>query len=855
MPLAAGTRLGPHEILAPLGAGGMGEVYRARDSRIGREVALKVLPPEFAADPERLLRFKREAHAAGALNHPNLLTLYELGDDSGRVFLVTELLEGRTLRDRLGDGSLPYRKAIGIAVQIARGLAAAHEKGIAHRDLKPENLFVTGDGRVKILDFGLARQIVPLRGEGSTANTLTESGVILGTAGYMAPEQVRGEKSDTRADLFAFGCVLYEMLSGRRAFAADSAIGTMSAILSHEPPPLRASRPDLPEAIERVVAHCLEKDPARRFQSASDLAFQLEGIASETHSPASRAAGASARVWAGATVLLLLAGAGAWFGLAARQPPAPAFERLSFRRGSISAARYSSDGKTIVYSAAWDGASERIYATRLDSRESSPLGLPEARLLAVSASGELAIAVGSGTNLAIGSHTTLARVPLAGGAPRALVEDVIDADWSPDGADLAVVRFAGNPSGGAPKTWLEYPIGRKIYESDAGIVSLRVSPGGDRVALIEQATSSDFSRGGVVVVDRAGHARKVTGGWEGIGGMAWSRGGNEVWYTAVHRGSAKELRAVSLDGHDRLVLNAPGALTLQDVGRDGHVLITHDNIRISTMAMAPGLDRERDLSWQEVTGAADLSPDGRTLVFTEWGEAAAAPNVIGMRGTDGSPVVKLGEGYAGGLSPDGRWVVGVLLAPKPHISIIPTGAGQSRDLDPGPVRDIDWSCWAPDGSRVLFLGLEPGHGYRAYVQAVNGGVPRAFTPDGTSGGWHMVSPDGRWLLATASGAPTLFPLDGGPTRSVPGLRGDDDPIRWTADGRSLLLRPGSTDRAAQIERLEVATGARRPVRTIMPTDPAGVTGIHQIVFTPDLRVYVYSFTRQLSDLYQVTGLR
>ena len=343
--------------------------------------------------------------------------------------------------------------------------------------------------------------------------------------------------------------------------------------------------------------------------------------------------------------------------------------------------------------------------------------------------------------------------------------------------------------------------------------------------------------------------------WEGIGGMAWSPRGDEVWFTAVHRGSAKALHAVTMAGRDRKVLNVPGALTIEDAAPDGSILIANDNIRVSTLARSAGSDRERDLSWQETTAAADLSLDGRTLVFTEWGEGAGAASVIGMRGTDGSPVVKLGEGYAGGLSRDGRWVVGMLLTPKPHIVLLPTGAGQTRSLDPGPVRDLDWSCWAPDGRHVIFLGSEPGHAYRAYIQDIDGGPPRAFTPDGTSGGWQMVSPDGRWLLATASGTLQLFPLDGGPVRGVSNLGKDDTPFRWTGDGRGMLVHSPSTSLPIRIERVDLATGARRPVRMLMPIDPAGVTVVMQIHFSRDERAYAYTLIRELSDLYQVRGLR
>jgi TolB-like protein len=293
--LVPGTRVGPYEILSPLGAGGMGEVYRARDARLGRDVAVKVLPEELARDPDRLRRFEQEARAAGALNHPNVLVVYDTGTHAGASYLVLELLEGETLRERLRDGPLPLPKAVDHGVQIARGLAAAHDRGIVHRDLKPENLFVTRDGQVKILDFGLAKLAPPAAGGlASEAPTRTSPGIVLGTAGYMAPEQVRGEEVGPAADVFALGAVLYEMLSGRRAFQRDTGVQTLNAILVEEPPPLAARTRDLPPALERIVRHCLEKRPEDRFQSTRDLAFDLSA-ALEADGPARAPASSSAR--------------------------------------------------------------------------------------------------------------------------------------------------------------------------------------------------------------------------------------------------------------------------------------------------------------------------------------------------------------------------------------------------------------------------------------------------------------------------------------------------------------------------------------------------------------------------------
>jgi serine/threonine protein kinase len=293
MALAPGTKLGPYEVLAPLGAGGMGEVYRARDPRLGRDVAIKVIPVSFAADTERLRRFEQEARAVAALNHPNILAIYDIGTREGAPFIISELLEGESLRTRLSGGALPVRKAIEYAVQMGQGLAAAHEKGIVHRDLKPENIFVTRDGRVKILDFGLAKLTQPEGDRVDTISHQTEAGVVLGTVGYMSPEQVRGKPADHRSDLFSFGAILYEMLSGRRAFHGETAADTMSAILREESPELPETNRGIAPGLGQIVRHCLEKNPEERFQSAHDIAFDLQLLSGQTPSGAPEVVAAS----------------------------------------------------------------------------------------------------------------------------------------------------------------------------------------------------------------------------------------------------------------------------------------------------------------------------------------------------------------------------------------------------------------------------------------------------------------------------------------------------------------------------------------------------------------------------------
>src|SRR6266540_2877442 len=517
MTLSPGTRLGPYEILAPLGAGGMGEVYRARDARLGREVAIKVLPASFSQDSDRLRRFEQEARAAGILNHPNITAVHDLGTADGAPYIVTELLEGETLRSRLGAGALSPRKAIDYAVQTAKGLAAAHEKGIIHRDLKPENLFLTNDGRVKILDFGLAKLTQP-EGQAAqqtnlpTAAAATEPGVVMGTLGYMSPEQVKGKPADQRSDIFSFGAILYEMLSGVRAFHRDSAAETMSAILREEPPDLSATNRSIQPGLERTVRHCLEKNPEERFYSARDVAYDLEalsGLSGAAVAAPGTVAGARSRpswpLLAGAVLATaLVCGLATYFAVArAGNRPPPSFRQLSFRRGQILSARFAPDGQTVIYSAAWDGKPMEVFVGRPESPESRPFGLAGAEVLAVSKTGEMAVSLNRRQTVPFTRVGRLARISIAGGAPRDIIDDVQWADWGPDGQSLAVVREVG------VSNRLEFPIGKVLYETTGWISHPRVSPNGDLVAFIDHRVLRDDG-GSVAVVDRAGKKKTLS---------------------------------------------------------------------------------------------------------------------------------------------------------------------------------------------------------------------------------------------------------------------------------------------------------------------------------------------------------
>ena len=506
MPLATGSRLGTYEIVSRIGAGGMGEVYRARDLKLSRDVAIKVLPEATAADPLALSRFQNEARAVAALSHSNILAIHDFGSEAGIAFAVMELLEGETLRQRLDRGPIPLRRATEIARGIAQGLAAAHQKGIIHRDLKPENLFLTKDGAVKILDFGLARSTPRLGAADSTLTGRTEPGALLGTVGYMSPEQVRGEPADERSDIFSFGTVLYEMFSGLRAFRGESSVETMNAILREEPPPLSDSGRPIPPALERLVGHCLEKEPEDRFQSSRDLAFDIGALSTMTDAPKTGAA-IPRRRWmrrlavAGTAAVLagLLFWAGVRFGPDLRKRPEPTFRQLTSRRGNVLSARFTPDGRSVVYSAAWEGKPAELFLVRTDSVESTPLGIEKAMVLSISTHGELAIlrkGINLRSNMGLG---TLAQLPLGGDAPKDLLRDVFTADWAPDGREMAVVRAVGG------KEHLEYPVGRILAESSPFARFARVSPDGAMVATVE-GTGGGFQ---LVIYDRKGNKRSL----------------------------------------------------------------------------------------------------------------------------------------------------------------------------------------------------------------------------------------------------------------------------------------------------------------------------------------------------------
>ena len=859
MTLAAGSRLGPYEILSPLGAGGMGEVYRARDPRLGRDVAIKVLPASFSQDADRLRRFEQEAKAAGLLNHPNITAVHDIGRaGDGAPYVVQELLEGETLRASLAGGRLPQRKTIDYAIQIARGLAAAHDKGIVHRDLKPDNVFVTTDGRVKILDFGLAKLThTEERGPATslpTASAGTEPGVVMGTLGYMSPEQVRGKAADARSDLFALGAILYEMLSGKRAFQGDSAADTMSAILREDPPDLSVTNASVSPELERVVRHCLEKSPDQRFHSAHDVAFALETMsgasaprleASKRRIPVRLSPGVFAAVIA---ALALGAFAGMWIG---RPHAAPhlTFHRLTFRRGPIWNARFASDGNTIIYSASYDGRQKpELFSTRLDTPESLTLTVSDQWIQAISRTGEMLVLNPSRYSTGYSIIGTLSQAPLSGIASRELLEDVGGADWSPDGSNIALVHATD---------WryrLEYPVGKTLYQTTGWISYPRVSPKGDAVAFLDHPVFGD-DRGSVALVDLTGKKTTMSENWESVQGLAWAPSGDEIWFTSSGAGIGRSVHAVTRTGRIRDVLVTPGSLTIQDISRDGRVLLVETDVRLGAFGLFPGETKERDVSGFEWSWGPRLSPDAKTILFTEQGQAGGPGYSVFVRKADGSPPVRLGEGAGMAVSPDGKWVLTGRVRTSPTtLVLLPTGAGQPRTFPKDSIdHTLSFTAFLPDGKGVVYVGNEPGKAQRVFLQDLAGGAARPVTPEGTTA--DLLSPDGKLLLTRSPQGFALTPLAGGAPTPLKGFETQDRPVGWAADGRSVYVGTTERELPARVFRVDLATGARELWKEFIPGDPTGISRLGVSSVSADGRTMLFSYAHRLADLYVAEGLK
>jgi serine/threonine protein kinase/Tol biopolymer transport system component len=841
-----------YRVLEKIGDGAMGEVFRARDERLGRDVALKLIRPSSSSNPDHLRRFELESRAAAALNHPNIVAVYDVGLDEGIPYIVCELLEGKTLRQSLQDGALPIRLATDYTIQIVQGLIAAHERRITHRDLKPENLFITTDGRIKILDFGVAKLHSAAEETGrpvEEATTVTKSGALIGTVAYMSPEQLRGKAVDHRSDIFSLGGILYEMLTARQPFRRETEVDTITAVLRENPPEHDLKRAGIPAPLTQIIAHCLEKEPDKRFQSARDLGFALETLSNPSGERTSRLGRPKTKPnffpWAIAALLLV-----ATLLLVAKRQQRivlnPAYQRVTFDEGTIYLARFTPDFHSIVYSAAWNRKPLQLFSTVGGSLLAQPLNISDASLLAISKTGELALAL-HGKHMAHFEieKGILARAPLAGGSPREILEDVPWADWDVNG-ELAIVHRTNG------RNQIEYPIGHPLYQTNGWISNLRLSPQGDSIAFINHPALWD-DRGYVAMVDLKGNVKTLSREWDSADGLAWNHGTQEIWFTAAVTGYTRSILAVTPKGKLRTILSIPVGLTLQDIAPDGRVLVSLDAERFS-LATSPRGGKASDISWHDWDVAKAFSPDGQSILFEDASEAVGPNYEVAIRKLDGTPPIELGEGSAGDLSPDGKWAIGIITGAPGRIILYPVGPGQPRTV---PVTGLEkiyngTSHFLPDGKRIAVNANEPGHGVRCYIVDLDGGKPIPVTPEGVTGG--MVSPDSKYILGSDRMVLTVYSIDDGTARTIPGLEAGFNPVRWSKD-ESAIYGFTAGEIPTKVYKVNITTGEKTVIQDLQPETGAGAVLITPVVANADISRFAFSYYQVLSVLYVISDLQ
>jgi eukaryotic-like serine/threonine-protein kinase len=892
MPLAAGTRIGPYEIVSAIGAGGMGEVYRAHDTRLHRDVAIKILPASFGSDPERRARFEREAQAIAALSHPNVLAIHDTGVHDGLMYVVTELLEGETLAERLKSGALPLRKALDAAVQIARGLAAAHDKHVVHRDLKPENLFLLRDGRVKILDFGLARHVPSASGATETVPAGTDPGVVMGTVGYMAPEQVRGQAVDARADLFAFGTVLYETLTGQRAFRRDTAAETMTAILRDEPPELMQARADLSPALDRIVRHCLEKDPAERFQSARDIAFALESLSGSA--PASgvshgleKVAGArSSRtlIWIAAGVVAMAAAVFVWSqsrsgrdSVAGESTVAiGAATQVTTDDGLEIDAAISPDGKTLAYST---GTATRMrilirpvaggrtitLSDDRDAFEYQPRWSPDgSQILYLTPAGAFVASSIGGTSTRVASSAALDAASTRG-TPETIrntawgaTDAIHSAAWAPDGKRIVLGRNNGLSvvalDGRAEQklTAVDDPHSCAWSPDDKWIACAS----GNSYAIVPGNRFSNIAPSSIVLLPTAGGAAiPLTDRTTLNQSPVWAADGRHLYFVSNRQGPRDiYVLEIGSDGHPagepRRVSTGLGVHSI-GMSAAGQRLtyvtyVARANIwslPIPTRGAVDTTAAKSLTSGTQIIEAMSSSRDGRWLLYdsNQYNNAEIFRMPIG-----GGPLERLttdpADDFCPDLSPDGReiawhsWRSGTR-----DIYVRPVSGGALEAVAATPTQE-SYPSWSPDGLAIAFLD-------QTIEQSLTRGLFVARRSP--SGKWStpVAFKTGTWAKpAWANGRTIVSALHGGgivavdiesrAERSVYVPAGASDPeaesVGLSEDGQHVYFKSHDANGSAAIWTVPLAGGKPRPLVQFNDRPsirPDFTTGAGRIFFT------------------------
>jgi len=881
-----GETIGPYEVLSELGSGGMGTVYLAQDARLGRKIALKLLPPQFTNDKDRLRRFQQEARAASALNHPNILTVYEIEQKADIHYIATEYVDGVTLRQLLSTDQLELHRILSIATQIASALQAAHAAGIVHRDIKPENVMIRSDGYIKVLDFGLAKLT---ENEFAPTTSETNPGVVMGTPRYMSPEQARGLDVDLRTDIFSLGTVIYEMVTGRVPFEGETTSDIIAAIIKDEPEPMSLSVPELPSEFEEVVNKALAKDLGLRYPTIADFGSDLQRLkdgiqlnalarftsdASTKRQTATRLGStdpqaqqntdplsikASTR-WAisAALGLVVLIAVVTVVSLNRRGKPAPApsannrqnTRQLTNRDGFISASRFAPDGKGVIYSAGFDGKPLELFFTDAEGSDSRSAGIQSAALKSVSRTGKIAVLFDFELNWSDGFNGTLAILPADGGKPEVLMQGVDDAAFAPDGNNLAIVRSVMG------EQQLEYPAGHLLYKSDGWMSYPRFSPKGDKIAFFEHPLG-DFS-GSLVVFDLGAQKKiDISTGWVSLKGLAWNPKTDEIWFGGSRVGKKLSINAVSLSGQLRTNLyDVPviGA-RIDDISDDGTMLINQGSNHSTMMVVEDksAKEVESQFAW---TTSADLSADGNTLLYYEWGwentSGASEGNSVYLRKLDSNERIHLGPGKALALSPDGNWALALQSTPQPQLVLLSTLGAQAKALPNRGIKEYHYASFFPDGRQILFTGVEARKdaAIRSFVQDVNTGEVHPLTEEWTTA--RRVSPDGKSII-TLQPDRTYYiqPLIGGEATPIPGLESGDEPIQWSDDGSAVyVIGPGEF--ATKIYRVTLNNGARREWEDIDPPNKVGLVGLETnpggILITPDGKMSVYTYWILLQHL-------